>query len=145
MPIVWNKKHARRIPADAVYVGRPSKWGNPFSHIPGAAVKVGWQVATREEAITEYERWIWEPRQDMLRAAMRRELKGKDLVCWCAPLDCHANIIVEIANSVTIFESPAKTCTKLIIVPRRIGLRNRICGKPALPGTERCRRHTHDV
>ena len=148
MPIVWNKKHARRIPTDAVYVGRPTKWGNPFSHIPPSKyvhVNVKWRVETREEAITEYERWIWSPAQDTLRADMRRELAGKDLVCWCAPLDCHANIIAEIANSVTIWVDPT-TCTAWLIPPRHQraqGNEGHECGRPALSGTNRCRRHTH--
>ncbi len=30
---------------------------------------------------------------------MKAELKGKDLVCWCAPKACHAETIMEIANA----------------------------------------------
>ena len=33
------------------------------------------------------------------RDAIRKELKGKDLVCWCAPKSCHADILLEIANA----------------------------------------------
>lgn len=29
MPRVWNKRDPN-VPPDAVYVGRPSKWGNDF-------------------------------------------------------------------------------------------------------------------
>ena len=87
MPRVYNKRHSHEIPADAVYVGRPSKWGNPF--------KVG-RDGTREEVIGLFEayahkRLVKEP--DWLD-----ELKGQDLVCWCAPEDCHADVLIRLAN-----------------------------------------------
>jgi len=27
------------------------------------------------------------------------ELRGKDLVCWCSPLPCHADVLLELANA----------------------------------------------
>lgn len=34
-----------------------------------------------------------------LKAAARDELRGKDLVCWCAPdLPCHADVLLAVAN-----------------------------------------------
>ena len=97
-PRVWNKKHDRNIPPGAVYVGRPTKWGNPFSHVFYAQVLPGNVTRTRGEALERYCHWLLLPEQDELRAAMKRELRGKDLVCWCAPLDCHADIILVEAN-----------------------------------------------
>jgi len=82
---VWSKRE-RGVPADAVYVGRPTKWGNPF---------VIGQHGDRDEVIRLYrERLAGSPA--MLRAV--RELAGRDLVCWCSPEACHADVLVEFAN-----------------------------------------------
>ena len=85
MPKVYNKRD-KNIPSGAVYVGRPSKWGNPF--------KIG-EHGTREQVIEAYRLWILRgnPLKDKLS-----ELKGKDLVCWCAPRPCHADVLLELAN-----------------------------------------------
>ena len=94
MPVVPNKR-ADKIPADAVYVGRPTKWGNPF--------KVGsWGIVPhmgrvdQAEAVRLYKEWLWQ-RPDLVEQA-KSGLKGKDLVCWCAPLPCHADVLLELAN-----------------------------------------------
>lgn len=86
MPEVINKRH-RGIPEDAVYVGRPTKWGNPF--VMGVD-------GTREEVIQRYRDWF--EQQDYLLVRLD-ELRGKDLVCHCAPLSCHADVLLEKANS----------------------------------------------
>ncbi len=70
------------------YVARPSKWGNRF---------VIGKDGTREEVIEKYMDWFCE--QDHLIAALD-ELRGKDLVCWCAPLRCHADFLLELASSI---------------------------------------------
>ena len=67
-----------------VYIGRPSKWGNPFP------VSMG-----RKECIEAYEKWIMT--QPQLLADLH-ELKGKVLGCWCAPLPCHGDVLVKLAN-----------------------------------------------
>jgi len=69
-----------------VYVGRPTKWGNPF---------VIGRDGTRDEVIAKYRAWV--VRQPSLMA-MLHELRGKDLVCWCAPQRCHAEVLVDLAN-----------------------------------------------
>jgi hypothetical protein len=71
----------------AVYVGRPSVWGNPF-HIG--------RDGTREEVIAKYRQWI--KTQPQLLARLH-ELRGKDLVCHCAPKACHADVLMELANA----------------------------------------------
>lgn len=76
-----------------VYIGRPSKWGNPYSHKPGMAP---WIVDTREDAIRLYREWLMS--QPELLAAAKKELRGKVLGCWCKPLDCHGDVLMEIAN-----------------------------------------------
>ena len=78
-----------------VYIGRPSKWGNCFTHLThldGPTVIVD----TREEAISRYEEWLME--QPELLAQVKTELKGKVLACWCAPLSCHGDVLSRIAN-----------------------------------------------
>ena len=91
MTTVINKRSG--LPFD-VYIGRPSRWGNPFSHLPDSAAY--FKVATREEAIREFEYWIYT--QPLLIAAIERELKDKVLACWCKPLACHGDILAQIAN-----------------------------------------------
>ena len=85
MPEVLNKKNGE--PPGAVYIGRPSKWGNPFRIGPNG------DRAAVIEAYREYLR----TRLDLVAAA-RRELVGRDLLCWCAPLPCHGDVLLEIAN-----------------------------------------------
>ena len=80
-----------RLPADAVYVGRPSRWGNPF--------KLG-RDGDRATCMAKHRAWIMAPKQAELRAEARAELRGKTLACWCR-LDqaCHADTLLEIANA----------------------------------------------
>lgn len=79
-----------------VYVGRPSKWGNQYSHEDGTLAR--FKVATRAEAIARYE-------EDLLAnsalLAQLPELRGKKLGCWCAPYPCHAEVLARYANSGT--------------------------------------------
>jgi len=82
---VWNK-HAGRIPAGAVDIGRGSKWGNPF--------KIG-QNGDRASVIAKYDAWLRD-RHDLLRAI--GELRGKHLVCFCAPAPCHGDLLLRLAN-----------------------------------------------
>ena len=77
--------HCKRAPHD-VYVGRPSKWGNPF--------EIG-KDGTREEVIAKYEAHLLAT--PALMDALP-ELRGKTLGCWCAPRACHADILTRLAN-----------------------------------------------
>lgn len=87
---VYNKKTDKDIPPNAVYVGRPSKWGNPY--------KIGWQKHqvywNRDDVILIYRKCL--PDSALMKDI--NELYGKDLVCWCAPLPCHADVLLELAN-----------------------------------------------
>lgn len=89
------------VPAGVVYIGRPSKWGNPFTHLAAEKTKAQFQVATREEAVARYREWILAPAQAGLRAQLH-ELRGKDLACWCAPNACHGDVLVELAAHVEV-------------------------------------------
>lgn len=72
-----------------VYVGRPSKWGNQF--------KIG-RDGTRDEVIAKYRAWIAEQPELLLDL---HELIGKDLVCWCSPKPCHADVLLALAGRLT--------------------------------------------
>jgi hypothetical protein len=84
---VYNQSKDKDIPEDAIYVGRPSKYGNPFS--------IG-KDGNREEVIAKYEKYLLN--HTRLLKDIKRDLRGKDLVCFCKPLACHADIIMKYAN-----------------------------------------------
>lgn len=93
MPRVLNQKDGR-LPAGAIYVGRPTKWGNPYK------VQMGQGATDRakyQSVVNMYREWLLG--QPHLVDAIKDELKGKDLVCWCKPMPCHADVLLEIANS----------------------------------------------
>ena len=78
-----------------VYIGRPSKFGNPFSHRHGTQAEC--VVDTREEAIECFKNYLFATPK--LLKAVRMELKNKILGCHCGVLQCHGEILAEIANS----------------------------------------------
>ena len=114
-----------RMPEGSVYVGRPTRWGNPYpvgtgnlmAHgecAPGwvGAYEVGepvWFELSLERGLTAqdvcdlYRSCLLltietgEP-EEIVEAL--KELRGRDLACWC-PLDqpCHADVLLEIANA----------------------------------------------
>lgn len=69
-----------------VYIGRPSKWGNPYVIGPDGG---------RETVINKYRDWILSQPALMLDL---KTLKGKKLGCYCAPQPCHGDVLVELAN-----------------------------------------------
>ena len=99
-----------KMPKNAVYVGRPGKWGNPFFRLkeqPDMAVDRGFVVAV-------YKLWLNDQLVPGLAAlfkggdtlppppsaeTIQQHLKGKNLACWC-PLDddCHADVLLTVAN-----------------------------------------------
>jgi hypothetical protein len=74
-----------KMPPNTVYVGRPTKWGNPY--------KIGVD-GSREEVIAKYREWLKKKLEE--DPTFLDPLKGKDLACWC-PLNkpCHADVILE--------------------------------------------------
>lgn len=76
-----------------VYIGRGSKWGNPFSHKEGTLAEH--VVGSREEAIAKYEEYLLN-NQELVDALP--ELKGKILGCWCKPKACHGDVLLKLAN-----------------------------------------------
>jgi hypothetical protein len=85
MAKVLNKR-THGVPAGAVYVGRPSKFGNPY--------EIG-RDGTREEVIQKYKKWLLYDDSCPVTFADLLQLKGKDLVCWCAPEPCHADVLLK--------------------------------------------------
>lgn len=80
-----------KMPEGAVYVGRPTKWGNPYRLTPDKSL--GQIVREYREMISGN---LW---TSLTKPEIKEQLRGKDLVCWC-PLDrpCHADVLLEIAN-----------------------------------------------
>lgn len=68
-----------------VFIGRPSKWGNPYS-----VEKYG-----REGCLKAYKQSLWQRMKDPAYCKMMiDELDGKTLQCFCAPLPCHGDILM---------------------------------------------------
>lgn len=78
-------KHAAGLPAKAINVGRGSPWDNPFC--------IGFD-GDRDTVIARHARWLAE-QPHLLRAL--DELRGRDLVCDCAPLPCHGDLLLRLA------------------------------------------------
>src|SRR5258708_37705919 len=86
--IVHCKKHSYDV-----YIGRPSKWGNPFSHRQGTLAR--YKVGSREQAIEAFRNWITVGEGRYLLPQLH-ELAGKTLGCWCKPDACHGDILAEL-------------------------------------------------
>jgi hypothetical protein len=103
MPRVLNANDLRGadkrviIPEGAVYIGRwnsfhrlpRSKWAN--TPLPRDATD-----EQRAASIAAYEARL---RSDPARMAQLHELRGRDLVCWCKPADCHGDVLLRLANA----------------------------------------------
>lgn len=81
-----NKRWATNS-GQAVYIGRGSKWGNPFRIGPDG---------DRTTVIERHARWL-RTQHHLLRAL--DELRGRDLICFCAPLPCHGDLLLWLANA----------------------------------------------
>ena len=99
MPIVKNKNTDTISPSEEVFIMRPTTWGNPF--VIGVH-------GHRKETIRKFKLWLKtgenfdnkkateEKRQQIL--SNLSYLKGKNLICCCAPLACHGDVLIELAN-----------------------------------------------
>ena len=83
---VVNKRGRRVTGVNDVYIGRPSKWGNPFI--------IGEYDGDRNEVIEKYEQYALDNFSD----EDLEELNGKTLVCWCKPLACHGDVLVDLVE-----------------------------------------------
>lgn len=109
-----------KMPAETIYVGRPTRWGNPFApysirHLVASEISLATEfpmrVAVRcwslEECLAWFRIYIGQMRRLTANGYKRGDprgdllgpLRGKNLACWC-PLDrpCHADILLELAN-----------------------------------------------
>jgi hypothetical protein len=98
--MIVHCKH--KVPFD-VYVGRPTKWGNPFASKPSKIAQ--FRTASVKESLDLFEKGLREC-PDMVAMA-KAELAGKTLACWCAPkggvgiddnLICHAQLLARAAR-----------------------------------------------
>jgi hypothetical protein len=88
------------LPPGAVYIGCAmprfglpgSKWANPFPLRRGAIPE------EREEVIAAYLRHL--NRHGLICEV--HELRGRDLVCWCAPEPCHGDLLLRLANETLV-------------------------------------------
>ena len=107
MPKRIQRKRTKgwKMPPNCVYVGRPTKWGNPFTG-PDAVEKYKWAIS-EFPSVEKFKvwkdaggipGWFWVALASRVPEFLD-ELRGKDLACWC-PLDkpCHADVLLEIAN-----------------------------------------------
>ncbi|MFB8772133.1 DUF4326 domain-containing protein [Streptomyces broussonetiae] len=104
-----------RAPAGAVYVGRGTRWGNPYlvrqcgptfgvvdSRTSGVIFGGRSEVEARRVAVDWYRAWA--AGQADLSAAVRQQLAGRDLMCWCPlpepgdPDHCHGAVLLALAN-----------------------------------------------
>lgn len=94
-----------RMPENALYVGRPTRWGNPFNWKDADPDLIPAGVA-RRYAVEAFEEWLTLPDQNNELSKIRQwildhvhELRGKHLVCWCKPNEpCHADVLLDLAN-----------------------------------------------
>lgn len=69
-----------------VYIGRPSKWGNPY---------VIGRDGSRSEVIEKFRMRLLLNKE---LCEQLIELRGKVLGCWCAPAECHGDVLVELSS-----------------------------------------------
>ena len=81
--LIRNKKGTD----DEVYIGRGSKWGNPY--------RIG--AWSRDEVIQRYELAIRTGHKKHLLKSLH-ELKGKTLVCFCKPQVCHGDVLAQLVE-----------------------------------------------
>lgn len=103
-----SRRRGAKLPAGAISVARPGRWGNPFriSHEAGNAlwwvmvdrnrgIPFSTESAARRSAVTMFRQGLAAEQIDQAR----RELRGHDLACYCGPAElCHADVLLEIAN-----------------------------------------------
>jgi len=86
MDILNRHDFPGRLPRNTILIDRTTIWGNPF-HIG--------VDGTRAEVIEKFRLWILD-QPDLL--AKLPLLRGRNLMCWCAPDACHGQVLMELAN-----------------------------------------------
>lgn len=97
MPERIQRKRTKgwRLPPGAVYVGRPTRYGNPFTiRIYLFTYPAATEREAAEACVDDYRNYL-----ACTNPADLEPLRGKDLACWCAPgSPCHADVLLELAN-----------------------------------------------
>lgn len=102
MPKILNARYGGTWPhGNSIYVGRGTPWGNPF-HIG--------DHGSRDEVMEKYREYVVTQLNIMTSLD---KLRGKDLVCWCAPLRCHAEVLLELLEG----SMPDGTTTVVVAPP----------------------------
>jgi hypothetical protein len=101
--IQLSRRRGWRMPSDTAKIDRSTKWGNPFKvgrdavH-PESGITVS--VGSKETAIALFALYLRTAGGAEIVDAARRELRGKDLACWCHSGDaCHGDILLTVANA----------------------------------------------
>ena len=98
-PIRVQRKRTKgwKMPENTVYVGRPTKYGNPF--IANFVEPISNLFITNEMAVGRFESYF-NNLSPTDKEKIIEDLKGKNLACFC-PLDkpCHADFLLEIVNA----------------------------------------------
>jgi len=96
-----RRVHHRKEPYD-IFIGRPSKWSNPFSNKLNSNAR--YKTKSRKESVEKHKEWLINGDGQYLLKDLH-ELKGKILGCWCdngsgstKNKTCHGDIIVKLVN-----------------------------------------------
>lgn len=81
-------RHRDPLPPKAIYIGRGTPWGNPW--IVGIH-------GTREEVLQRFKAYALEKHER--NPAWLEPLRGRDLICSCAPAACHGHVLEEILRA----------------------------------------------
>lgn len=114
----WRAADHTTSPLGAVYVGRPTRFGNPARLVnaphglvvewPGGGTVGTWpnRVEASRYATDLFTSWLYAPEQAEHRRLVRALLYGRDLLCWCpltdadgTPFPCHADVLLSLANT----------------------------------------------
>ena|SRR5690625_3167531 len=108
MPSRIQRKRTKgwRKPEGAVYVGRGTRWGNPYTItrtftgyiVDGPNLRVEYPSRRRATAVAVDAFRAWLGSDPGRVGEVRAELAYRDLMCWCAPADaCHADVLLDVA------------------------------------------------
>ena len=92
MKVLNNKKCSREERENSVYIGRNSKYWK-LEDIDYFNVKYSNRFY---ENISKY---VEDLKENYSVEEIRKDLKGKDLLCWCYPNFCHGLILKEICEN----------------------------------------------
>ncbi len=106
MPVRIQRKRTKgwKMPENTLYVGRPSRFGNPY--VAGQLKVLGYTETGKSISVTpkdaEHAVRLFREYANKYKAFFREQLQGKNLACWCRIGDfCHADVLLKLANPMT--------------------------------------------